>query len=165
MFTQTHESHLEEKTKLYDELRQQFDKVLEQKVEQVRGPPPAVYTDLHTHTTPTQVQSVQEKTNAVGKTENENENKEKEEKEEEDIANGVLDDGEDSKKEEEEDMKVVMEPHTLSVRHNQVFLPLILSKYSSPSIIRTLDYLNSSEATLILFIMNIIIIYTMADLL
>ena len=122
MFTQTHESHLEEKTKLYDELRQQFDKVLEQKVEQVRGPPPAVYTDLHTHTEPMQVQYE-----------------------------------EDSKKEEEEDMKVVMEPHTLSVRHNQVFLPL---QYSSPSIIRTLDY----QATLI-FIMNIIIIYKMADLL
>ena len=108
MFTQTHESHIEEKTKLYDELRQQFDKVMEQKVEQVRRQPPPVYTDLHTHTTPTQVQSVQEKTDAVGKTENENE--EKEEKEEEDIANGVLEDEEDSKKEEEEDMKVVMEP-------------------------------------------------------
>ena len=104
MFTQTLESHLEEKTTLYDELPQQFDKVLEQKVEQVRVPPPAVYTDLHTHTTPTQVQSVQEKTDAVGKTENETE--EKEEKEEEDIVNGVLEDEEDSKKEEEEDMKV-----------------------------------------------------------
>ena len=92
-------------------------------MEQVRIPPPAVYTDLHTHTTPTQVQSVQEKMDAVGKTENENE-KETEEKEEEDIVNSVLDDEEDGKKKEE---KVVMEPHTLSVRHNQVFLPLLLS--------------------------------------
>ena len=31
--------------------------------------------DLHTHTTPTQVQSVQEKTNAAGRIENENEEK------------------------------------------------------------------------------------------
>ena len=159
MFTQTHESHIEEKTKLYDELRQQFDRVLEQKVEQVRVPPPAVYTDLHTHTTPTQVQSVQEKTDAVGKTENEG----KKVKEEEDIANKMLKNDEDSKKEEEDNMKV-MEPHTLSVRHNKVFLPSLLSKYSSLSIIRTLDYPNSSEATLN-FIMNIIIIYKMADLL
>ena len=116
-------------------------------MEQVRRPPPpVVYTDLHTHTTPTQVQSVQEKTDAVGKTENENENEGKKVKEEEDIANRVLEDEEDSKKEEEEDMKAVMEPHTLSVRHNQVFLPLLLStvvpRLSEPSI--------SSEATLVL---------------
>ena len=102
MFTQTHESHLEEKTKLYDELQQQFDKVLEQKVEQVRGPPPPlVYTDSHTHSTPTQVQSVQEKMDAVEKTENENENEEKEEKEEGDIVNGKSEGEEDIKKEEE----------------------------------------------------------------
>ena len=57
LFIQTLESHLEEKTKLYDELKQQYYKVLEQKVEQVRGPPPTAVHGIpdfthshHTHT-------------------------------------------------------------------------------------------------------------------
>ena len=126
MFTQTLESHLEEKTKLYDELKQQYYKVLEQKVEQVRGPPPtAVHgiPDLHTHSIPTQVQSVQEKMNAAGKIENEHEEKKTEADEcrtEEEKGDRVLvEDGEESKNKEQKDMKVsVMEPQ---LQNDQVF--------------------------------------------
>ena len=97
-----------DKTKLYDELRQQYYKMLDQKEEHVRGPLYQQCIYWLTHTTPTQVQSVED---TAGKTEKENEGEkqtqadehrieEKEkEKKEEDITDGVpVEDGEKSNK-------------------------------------------------------------------
>ena len=79
--------------------------------------------DLHTHSTPTQVQSVQEKMNAVGKIENENEEKKTEADEyriEEKGDRVLVEDEEESKNKEQKDMKVsVTKPQ---LRNDQVFL-------------------------------------------
>ena len=103
---QTLESHLVDNTKVYVELQQRYYKMLDQKEEQVRGSLPAVYNYIKlywlTHTTPTQVQSVED---TAGKNEKENEQEKQQadeykiEEKDEDITDRVLvEDGEKSNK-------------------------------------------------------------------